>query len=144
MEWYHSITVSMSSTTSPISSGPTKAGTYNSSTARQTKRRFLYLPFICTWQVDEMEIQFCLAQFVISNTGVMRCSLASNLNGCVRGNDYSDETGEQQQRKQRGSDGECSVEKKSTQKVLKERRMTRSAKSMLRSADGDWRAPYLG
>jgi len=33
-----------------------------------------------------MEFQCRLARFVISNTGVMRCLLAANLNGGMRGN----------------------------------------------------------
>jgi hypothetical protein len=53
----------------------------------------------------------------------------------VKGNDYSDEDVEQPPRKRGGPDGECCVEKRSTQKVLKERKMKKSAKSRLRSAD---------
>ena len=32
---------------------------------------------------------------MVSNYGVMRCQLAANLNGHLKGNDYSDEKGEQ-------------------------------------------------
>jgi len=84
-----------------------------------------------------MEFQCCLAQFVISNKGVMGCSLAANLNRRLKGNDYSDEHGEQPLRKRGAPDGECCVGKRSTQKVLKERRMKKSAKSTLKSADRD-------
>ena len=43
-----------------------------------------------------MEFQCCLAQSVISNKGVMRCYLAVNLNGGMRGNMiHSDENWEQ-------------------------------------------------
>jgi len=63
--------VLMSCTTSPISLGPTNAGTHNSSTAQRSWRRSLYLPIIRTWQVAEIEVQCHLAQFVISNKGVM-------------------------------------------------------------------------
>jgi len=52
--------------------------------------------------------------------------------------------GSNHQGKKEGQDGECCVEKRSTQKVLKEGRMKRSAKSRLRSADRDCRAPNLG
>jgi hypothetical protein len=55
----------------------------------------------------------------------------------VKGNDYSDENGEQPPRKRGGPDREYCVEKRSTQKVLKECRMKKSAKSRLRSTDGD-------
>jgi len=55
----------------------------------------------------------------------------------LKGNDYSDEKGEQPPRKRGAPDGECCVEKRSTLKVLKERRMKKSAKSRLRSADGN-------
>jgi len=43
--------------------------------------------------------------------------------------------------KRGGPDGECCVEKRSTQKVLEECRQKKSAKSRLRSADRDWGAP---
>jgi len=76
----------MSFTPSPISSGPTKAGTHNSSTAQRSWRRCLYLLIIRSWRVDEMEFQCCLARFVISNTGVMRSLTAANLNGGKKGN----------------------------------------------------------
>jgi len=86
----------MSSTLSPISSGPTKAGTHNSSTAQRSWRHSLYLLIIHSWPVDEMQFQCSLARFVISNTGVMRCSLAENQNGDMRGNMiHSDEKWEQ-------------------------------------------------
>jgi hypothetical protein len=55
----------------------------------------------------------------------------------VKGDDYSDEKGEQPPRKSGGPDGECCVEKRSIQKVLKESRMKKYAKSRLRSANGD-------
>jgi hypothetical protein len=67
----------------------------------------------------------------------MRCSLAANLNGHVKGNNHSDENGEQPPCKRGGSDGECIVEERSIQKVLKERRMKKCAKSRLRSTNGD-------
>jgi len=44
--------------------------------------------------------------------------------------------GSNHQRKDEGQDGECCVEMRSKQKALKERRMKKSAKSRLRSADG--------
>jgi len=75
----------MSSTTSPISSGPTKAGTHNSSTALRSWRSSLYLLIIRTWRVAEIEFQFLLARFVISNKGVMRCYLAADLNWGLKG-----------------------------------------------------------
>ena len=56
----------MSSTKSPISSGPTNAGTHNSSTAQRSWRRSLYFWMIQAWQVGEIEIQCRLARFVIS------------------------------------------------------------------------------
>ena len=55
----------------------------------------------------------------------------------MKGNDYSYEKGEQPPRKRGAPDGEFCVEKRSTQKVLKERRMKKSAKSRLRRADED-------
>jgi len=55
----------------------------------------------------------------------------------LKGNDYSDEKGEQPPRNRGAPDGECCVEKRSTQKVLKERRMKKIAKSRLRRAEGD-------
>jgi len=66
-----------------------------------------------------------------------------NLNGCLQGNDYLDEEEEQPPRKRAGPDGECCVEKRSTQKVLKEHGMKKSAKSRVRSTNGDWGAPNL-
>jgi len=78
--------VSISSTTSPIPAGQWKAGTHNSSMAQRSWRRSLYLLMIHSGGVDEMEFQCCLAQFVISNKGVMRCKLAANLNGGMRAN----------------------------------------------------------
>jgi len=65
-EWYHSNIVSMSSTKSPISSGPTKEGTYNSSLVQRSWRSSLYFRMIRAWQVGEIEFQCHLAQFVIS------------------------------------------------------------------------------
>jgi len=41
-------------------------------------------------------------------------------------------------------DGECYLEKWSTQNVMEERRMKRNTKSRLRSADWDWGVPNLG
>jgi len=55
----------------------------------------------------------------------------------LKGNNYSDKKGEQPPRKCGGPDGECCVEKRSTQKVLKEHRMKKRAKSRLKSADGN-------
>jgi hypothetical protein len=56
----------------------------------------MYLLMIHSWQVDEMELHCCLARFVICNTGSMRCSLAANQNGGIRGNMiHSDEQWEQ-------------------------------------------------
>jgi len=55
----------------------------------------------------------------------------------LKGNDYSDEKGEQPPRKRGGPDVECCVEKRSIQRVLKERRMKQSAKSRLTRANGD-------
>ena len=65
--------VSMSATTSPILSGPTNAGTHNSSTAQRSWRPSLYLQIIRTWRVAEIEFHSRLARFVISINGVMRC-----------------------------------------------------------------------
>jgi len=65
--------VSMSYTPSPITPGPTKAGTHNSSMAQRSWRHFWYLPIIRTWQVDEIEFECRLARFVTSNKHVMRC-----------------------------------------------------------------------
>jgi len=48
------------------------------------------------------------------------------------------------QGKEEGQDSEYCVEKSSTQKVLKERRMKKSSKSKLKSANVDWGAPNLG
>jgi hypothetical protein len=46
--------------------------------------------------VNEMEFQYGFARFVRSNTGVLRCLLAANLNGGMRGNMiHSDEKWEQ-------------------------------------------------
>jgi len=55
----------------------------------------------------------------------------------VKSNDYLDEKEEQPPRKRGGPNGEYCVEKRSIQKVLKERRMKKSAKSRLRSTNGD-------
>jgi len=71
--------VSMSSTTSRISSGPTKAGTHNSSMAQRSWRRSLYLLIIRTWRVAEIEFQRRLARFVISNK-VLRGFLVPIIN----------------------------------------------------------------
>jgi hypothetical protein len=43
-----------------------------------------------------------------------------------------------------GPDGECCVEKRSIQKVLKERRMKNNAKYRLRSTSRDSKAQNLG
>jgi len=76
--------------------------------------------------VDEIEFQCRLTRFVISNNGVMRCQLAANLNGRLKGNDYFNEKWAQPPGKEDGQDGECCVEKRCTQKVLKEHRMKRA------------------
>jgi len=65
-EWYQSNIVSMSSTKSPISSGPTNAGTNNSSTVQRSWRRSLYFRIIPAWRGGEIEFQCHLARFVIS------------------------------------------------------------------------------
>jgi len=57
--------VSMSSTKSPIPSGPTNAGTHNSSTAQRSWWRSLFFRMIPAWQVGEIEFQCRLARFVI-------------------------------------------------------------------------------
>ena len=67
-----------------------------------------------------------------------------NPNGHWKGNDYSDEKGELPPGKKEGQDGECCVEKRSTQRVMQEHRMKRSTKSRLRSADRDWGLPKRG
>jgi len=74
----------------------------------------------------------------------MGCYLATNLNWHLKGNDYLDDKVEQQPRTRKRSDGECCVEKRSTQKVLKERRMKKKAKSRLRSADRDAGVSNIG
>ena len=43
-----------------------------------------------------------------------------------------------------GQDGECCVEERSTQKRMKVYTIKESAKSRLRSTDGDWGVPNLG
>jgi len=65
----------MSSTKSPISSGPTNAGTHNSSTAQRSWRRSLYFWMIQAWQVGEIEFQCRLARFVISKRVGIEVSL---------------------------------------------------------------------
>jgi len=55
----------------------------------------------------------------------------------LKGNDYSDENAEQPPRKREGPDGECCVKMRCTQKVLKECRMKKSAKSRLISTNRD-------
>ena len=45
--------------------------------------------------MDEIVFQCHLARFAISHKGVMRCLLAVNLNGRLKGNDFVDEKGEQ-------------------------------------------------
>jgi hypothetical protein len=70
---YQSLMVSMSSSTSRISSGPTNVGTHKSSTAQGSWRRFLDLLIIRSWRVAQIDFQCRLAQFRISNKGVLRC-----------------------------------------------------------------------
>jgi hypothetical protein len=113
--------VSMSSRLYPISSGPTKAGTHNSSMAQRSWRCSFYLVSIRSRRVDEMEFQCRLAHFVISNTGEMRCELTANLNEDKRDNMiHSDETWEHYHREGGAPDGECCVEKRSTTKGVGE------------------------
>ena len=86
----------MSSTTSPISSGPTKGGTHNASLVHRLRRHSLYAVVIHTRTVDEIEFQCCLARSVIPNNGVMRCLRTVNLYGGLKGNMiYFAENGEQ-------------------------------------------------
>ena len=62
-----------------------------------------------------MEFHSRLAQFVISNTGVMRCWLAANFNAGIRGNTiHSDEKWERQM-------GRVVWKRGVPQKVLKKR-----------------------
>jgi len=56
----------MSSTKSPISSGPTYAGAHNSSTVQRSWRCLLYFQMIRARRGCEIEFQCRLAQFVIS------------------------------------------------------------------------------
>jgi len=102
--------VSMSSTSSPISSGPMKAGTHNSSMTQRSWRHSLYLLILLTWRVAEIEFQCRLARFVISNKGVMRCYLAGNINWGLNGNMiYLDGKGDQLPGKRGAPDGKCCV-----------------------------------
>jgi len=55
----------MSSTNSPISSGPNNAGTHIHP-QRKEATRSLYFRMIPAWRVGEIEFQCCLARFVIS------------------------------------------------------------------------------
>ena len=57
------------------------------------------------WRVHEIEFHCHSPQFLISNKGVMKCQLAVNLNGCLKGNDYLYEKGEQPPRKEEGQMG---------------------------------------
>jgi len=60
--------------------------------------------------VSGIQFQCRLAQFVISNKGVMRCYLAANLNWGLNGNmKYSNGTGDQLPRKRGAPDGKCCV-----------------------------------
>ena len=80
--WMISMTiVSMSSTKSPISSGPTNSETHNSSTAQRCWRRSLYFRMIQVWWVGEIEFQQHLAWFVISKGLELRGWLAANQSG---------------------------------------------------------------
>jgi len=56
----------MSSTQSPILSGPTNVGIHNSSTAHKSWRHSLYFRMIRAWWLGEIEFQRCLVWFVIS------------------------------------------------------------------------------
>ena len=56
----------MSSSKSPIPSGPTNAGTHNASTAQRSWSHSLYFRMIRAWRVGEIEFQCHLALFVIS------------------------------------------------------------------------------
>ena len=58
--------VSMSSTKSPISSGPTNARTHKSAMARMSWRRSLYYRMIPAWRVGGIQFQCRSARFVIS------------------------------------------------------------------------------
>jgi hypothetical protein len=70
----------MSSTTSPIPSGPTNAETHNSSTAQKSWRHPLYFSRIQAWRVCKIEFQCCLARFVLSKRFELRGNLAVNHN----------------------------------------------------------------
>jgi len=65
----------MSSTKSPISSGPTNAGTRNSSMAQKSWRLLLYFRMIWFWQMGEIAVQCRLAWFVISQSYGLKASL---------------------------------------------------------------------
>jgi hypothetical protein len=54
---YDSNMVSMSTSTSPISSGPTNTGTQNSSMAQCISRHSFHLLIIHTWRVADSEFQ---------------------------------------------------------------------------------------
>jgi len=65
-EWYQSNIGTMSSTKSPILSGPINADTYNSSIGHRSLRRSWYFQISRAWRVVEIEFQCCFASFVIS------------------------------------------------------------------------------
>jgi len=75
----------MSSTKSPISSGPTNAGTNNSSTAQRCWRRSQYFQMIWAWRVGEIEFECHLARFVISKRLELRLA-RSELKWSLKGN----------------------------------------------------------
>jgi len=71
----------MSSTRSPISSGPTNAGTHNSSMSQRSWRHCLYFQMIRARRVGEIECQCHLPRFGISKRMELRGQLAVNQNG---------------------------------------------------------------
>jgi len=71
----------MSSTKSPISSGPTNAGTHNLWMQQSNWRPSLYFRMIRIWRVGEIEFQCRLALFVISDMLELRGLLAVNQYG---------------------------------------------------------------
>jgi hypothetical protein len=71
----------MSSTKSPISAGPTKAGTQISSTSQRCWRRSLYFRMIRAWRVGEIEFQCHLARFVVSNRLELRLASGESKSG---------------------------------------------------------------
>jgi len=70
--------VSMSSITSPISSGPIQAGSHNSALAQRICRYSLFLLMIGTWWVPEIKVQCHFEWFLISNKHVIRHSVIVN------------------------------------------------------------------